>query len=225
MRYFSDRSQVGQLLAEKLEQYSNKNCAIVCLSEGGILIGLEIAKKLHSSLYYLTTEDVELPGEPEPLATLSGSGSMTYNKAYSSGELESLDNEFHNFVEGKRIEAFHRLNRVSKSGGAIPKALLKNHVVILVSDGFRNGLSLDVAADFLKTVKTSKLIVATAIASVPAVDKMHLVADEIYCLGVADDFIDINHYYESNDLPSRAELDSSMDKVILEWSVPQNPAE
>lgn len=222
MRYFSDRNQAGQLLAQRLQAYASQNCAVVSLSEGGVVVGLEIAKQIHASLYLLTTEKIELPGEPEPIAMLSSAGTFTYNNAYSTGELESISADYHYLIEGKKLEAFQKLNRVASEEGDVPKDLLKNHVVILVSDGFRNALSLDIAADFLKPIKVKKLIVATSIASVPAVDRMHLLADEIHCLGVIEDYIDTPHYYEDNSLPEHKQLIAEVDRVIVGWKNPDN---
>src|SRR5690606_27943055 len=96
---------------------------------------------------------------------------------------------------------FQKLNRVSDDESKIPKILLKNHVVIFVNDGLRNGLSLDVAADFIKSVKVDKIITAVPIASVPAVDRMHLLSDEIQCLSVIEDFMETDHYYKDNTMP------------------------
>ncbi|MEI9913757.1 MAG: hypothetical protein WDN66_02015 [Candidatus Saccharibacteria bacterium] len=41
---------------------------------------------------------------------------------------------------------------------------------------------------------------ATPVASVNAVDWMHVFADEIFCLSVVEDFIDNNHYYDVQDV-------------------------
>jgi predicted phosphoribosyltransferase len=95
--------------------------------------------------------------------------------------------------------------------------LLKNHVVIFVSDGLRNGLSLDVAADFIKPIKVKKIITAVPVASVPAVDRMHLLSDEIQCLSVVGDFMEVDHYYKENSLPSHEEIVNAIKDVTLSW--------
>lgn len=217
MHYFVDRSQAGKLLAEKLMVYSTDNCAVVALSEGGIVVGLEIAKRIHASMFYLATEDIDLPGEPDPLAVMSSAGTFTYNNSYSTGQLEEFNIDYRAYVDQQRLEKFHKLNRLISKDGVIRTPLLKRHVVILVSDGFKSGLSLDVAADFMKYIVVKKLIVATPISSVQAVDRMHLVADEIFCLGVADNFFDTNHYYEDNNLPEHKTAMEMMQNIVLNW--------
>lgn len=218
MRYFDDRRSAGTLLAENLKKYKSDNCAIIALSEGGIVVGIEIAKKLHSSLFLLVTEDVKLPGEEhKPVATISSSGSFTYNNEYSTGELEAMNADYHTVIEQQRMLAFQKLNRVGEEESRIPNILLKNHTVIFVSDGLRNGLSLDVAADFIKPIKVSKIITAVPVASVPAVDRMHLLSDEIQCLSVVDDFVGVNHYYKENTMPEHDKIIEMMKTVTLKW--------
>ena len=38
-------------------------------------------------------------------------------------------------------------------------------------------------------------MVVTPMADVPALDKIHAMADEIHCLNVVDDTFEINHYF------------------------------
>jgi predicted phosphoribosyltransferase len=218
MRYFDDRHHAGKLLAENLKKYKSDNCAVIALSEGGIVVGLEIAKELHASLFLLVTEDVKLPGEEhKPVATISSSGSFTYNNEYSTGELEAINADYHTVIEQQRMLAFQKLNRVGEDEAKIPKMLLKNHVIILVSDGLKNGLSLDVAADFIKPINVKKIITAVPVASVPAVDRMHLLSDEIQCISVVGDFMGTNHYYKENSLPEHNKIIEMMKDVTLKW--------
>ncbi|HEX5797531.1 MAG TPA: phosphoribosyltransferase family protein [Candidatus Saccharimonadales bacterium] len=218
MRYFADRQEAGRIIAEKLKDYKKENCVVVSLTEGGVVVGAEIAKTLHTALYLLVMEDVALPGEQKPLATMSSAGTFTYNNEYSTGELEALNSDYRSIIEEKRVLAFQKLNRIGDEGTDIPKQLLKNHTVIIVSDGFRNGLSIDVTADFLKPIKTKEIIIATPVASVEAVDKMHLVADKICCLGTVEEYVDsTDHYYKNNQLPKHQEIVETMRNIILNW--------
>jgi predicted phosphoribosyltransferase len=116
MRYFENRRSAGELLADSLKKYKSENCAVVALNESSIVIGIEISKKLHSSLFLLVTEDVKLPGEEhKPVATVSTSGSFTYNNEYSTGELEAINADYHTVIEQQRMLAFQKLNRVGET--------------------------------------------------------------------------------------------------------------
>src|SRR5207253_7620036 len=123
-------------------------------------------------------------------------GNFAYNNMFSTGQLEELAADFRSYIEQKRIEKMHELNILVGKDGELHKEYLRHHIVILVSDGLINGFSLDIANDYLKSVALKKLVVATPLATVPAVDRMHLVADEISCLSVLPNFMGVDHYYE-----------------------------
>lgn len=208
----------GQLLADKLaNSYASEQRAVVCLSEGGVIVGVEIAKALRCEVYLLVSEDIELPGELDPIGSITASGVFTYNlNAYPAGQLEYINADYRTIIEQNRLFASQKLNRIAaKDNSSIPKKHLKNHTVILVSDGLRNGLSLDVAADFLKPISIKHLVVATPFAAVEVVDKMHLLADKIVCLDVVEAYINTDHYYENNDIPEHETIISTMRDIRL----------
>lgn len=217
MHYFKNRIQAGQELAKQLQDLKSEQCAIVSLTEGGVLVGAEIAKSIHSPLYLLMTRDVELPGEKDPLAVMSSAGTFTYNDIYSAGELEEMQSDYHQIIDQERLQTFYKLNRVVGKDGMIDKNLLKHHVVIFVSDGLGTGLSVAVATDFMKSIAVKKIIIAAPIASVKAVDKMHKLTDNIFYLGIIDNYMNTNHYYDENNLPSHEEVMAIMKEVVLKW--------
>ena len=56
--YFESRSQAGAKLADQvLKKYRYENCAVVALGEGGVLVGEQIAVKLHCVLMMLLSEE------------------------------------------------------------------------------------------------------------------------------------------------------------------------
>jgi putative phosphoribosyl transferase len=216
--YFESRAQAGQLLAEQLvEKYRYENCAVVALSDGAVQVGEQIASALHCILTMLLVEDIQVPGEDMSFGGVSQNGGFTYNGMFSAGEIEEYTGEFHGYLEEQKREAFQRINRLLGEGGILDSDMLRDHTVILVADGLDNGASLDVAVDFLKPIRTNKLVVATPVASVPAVDKMHMVADELHVLDVKENYMGTNHYYERNDVPSHEETIAKINQIILNW--------
>ena len=204
--YFENRSQAGVLLAQQLvEKYRYENCAVVALSDGGVLVGEQIASALHCILTMLLVEDIEIPGEGLSFGGVSQGGGFTYNGMFSAGEIEAYTSEFHGYLDEKKREAFQKINRLLGDGGLIDEAMLRDHTVILVTDGVENGASIDAAMGFLKPIRTQKVIVATPVASVPAVDRLHMLADELHILDVKENFMGTDHYYEDNSIPSHDE--------------------
>jgi len=216
--YFESRAQAGQILAGKLvEKYRYENCAVVALSDGAVQVGEQIASALHCILTMLLIEEIPIPGENMSFGGVSQDGGFTYNGMFSDGEIEEYTGEFHGYLEEQKREAFQRLNRLLGDGGIIDADMLRDHTVILVADGLDNGAAIDVAVDFLKPIRIKKLVVATPIATVPMVDKLHIIADELQILDVKENFMGTNHYYEQNDIPSHEETIAKINQIVLNW--------
>jgi predicted phosphoribosyltransferase len=115
------------------------------------------------------------------------------------------------------MEANRDLHVILGRDGEIDKALLRHRVVIVVSDGLASGFSMQICADFLKTVAIKKIIAATPFASVQAVDKMHLLADEICCLNVPGNYMGTSHYYDDNTVPDMKGVLKIMRNITLNW--------
>lgn len=216
--YFENREQAGQVLAaELLGAYRYEDCAVVALSDGAVIVGEQIAKALHCILTLLLVEEIEVPGEGVSFGGVSQNGSFTYNGMFSAGEIEEYDSEYHGYLEEQKREAFQKINRLLGDGGLINESMLRDRVVILVSDGLDTGSSLDVAVDFLKPIRIKKLIIATPMSTVQAVDKVHILADEIHILDVKQNFLDTNHYYTHNDIPSHEKTIEKINQIVLNW--------
>lgn len=216
--YFESRAQAGAILAAQLlEKYRYENCAVVALSDGAVLVGEEIASALHCILTMLLIEDIEVPGESLSFGGVSQSGGFTYNGMFSAGEIEEYTSEFHGYLDEQKREAFQRINRLLGDGGLIDKEMLLDRTVILVADCIDNGAAIDVAMDFLKPIRTQKVVVATPIATVSAVDKLHMTADEIHILDVKENFMGADHYFENNVIPSHEETIAKINQIVLNW--------
>jgi len=218
MHYFPSRQVAGSLLADELEpKYRFEDCAVVALSDGAVMVGAQIAMRLHCVLSMLLTTPLKLQSETDVLAEIDHFGGITYNDMYSAGELEELQSENFNYIEQQKLEKLFEMNRLLGQGGIISKDLLRGRNVIVVSDGLTNGLSLHVAAEYLKPIKIQKLIMVSPFASVVAVDQMHILADEILCLNVLGDMMPVNHYYEDNTLPPHEKIVKIIEDIILHW--------
>lgn len=204
--YFNSRKEAGQKLALELTNYIDSNCVVIALSEGAVEVGEQIASRLHCGLDILLSEEIRLPGEPNAIGVVAQDGSFVYNHMLSAGEIDEYYSEFHAYIDDQKRQKYAEINRLLGNGGLLAPEALHDRIIILVSDGLVNGMSLEAAKELLKPVKIGRLVVATPIASVQAVDKMHVLADELHCLAVTDNYIKTDHYYNVNDMPNRQEI-------------------
>lgn len=217
--YFANRMQAGRMLAAQIaRKYTGQECAVVALSDGGVVVGAQIAMQLHCVVTMLLVDEIELPREMISIAGISQDGSFTYNHAYSPAEIEDMVSEYRGVIEQEKIEKLQEMNHLLGSGGLISHDLIKDRVVILVSDGLSSGFSIDLALEYLKPVPLKRIIVATPLASLGAVDRMHILADDIYCLSTVEQYITTDHYYDTQDVPEHSVIVATVEELIKKWT-------
>ena len=216
--YFSSRLQAGRTLAKQLApKYRYENCAVVALNDGGVMVGAQIAQELHCVITLLLSEEIKLPRENVAIGSMIQDGTFSYNQAFSQGEIDEMTSEYRNFLEQEKLATLHHMNRLIGEKGLISRDILRGHNIILVSDGLQSSMTLDIAMQYLKPVAYERLVVATPLASVQAVDKMHIMADEICCLSVVEDYIDTAHYYDKQDIPDHKAVLDTIENIVLKW--------
>lgn len=216
--YFASRVQAGRLIAAQLvPKYRYENCAVIAIGDGGVMVGAQIASQLHCVLTMLMVEEINLPREPIAIGGMLEDGTFSYNQAMSPGELEEMTTEYRGNIEQEKLTKFHKMNGLVGSGGLINRQLLRGHNIILVSDAFWDSFALDMALLFLKPIKIERLIVVAPLASVKAIDRMHITADEINCLSVIEDHLETDHYFETYDVPDHTKVIETIEKIVLQW--------
>lgn len=216
--YFQSRADAGEQLAGLLfDKYRYENVAVVALSDGGVAVAEPIAERLHCIMTMLVSESIDVPGENQTLGAVTQEGRFAYSSDLAASEISEYQTEMYGYFEEKKREAFHRINRLIGDGGIIDHDMLQDHTIILTSDGLNDMTVLDAALDFLKPVRIERLVVVAPVASVEMVDKLHMAADELHILDVKPNYLDTDHYYEQNDLPSHEETIAKINQIVLNW--------
>jgi putative phosphoribosyl transferase len=165
----------------------------------------------------LSSAEIMLPREPQAIAGITDSGTFIYNHGYSDGEIDEMVSEYFGLIEQEKLTEMHVLNHLQGMNHTTKKELIKGRNVILVSDGLKTGFKVDLAAEFLKPIEMGKMIVAVPFASLKAVDRMHVLADDLYCLSVITDYIDTDHYYDTQDVPDHEVVLKAIEDVVEHW--------
>lgn len=216
--YFASRMQAGRMLAQRLSpQYRYENCAVVALGDGGVVVGAQIAAELHCVLTMLMSSEINLPHEPRAIGGITPDGVFTYNPEYPAGELEELVGENRALIEQQKLEQMHAMNQLVGGSGTINRQLLKGNNVIVVSDGLASSFQVELVAQFLKPISIDKLIFAVPLASVQAVDRIHVLADQIVCLDAVPEYRHTSHYYDQQDIPDHDTVVRTIENIVLNW--------
>ena len=206
--YFKNRDEAGRQIAEILfHPYGRSKTVILALGEGGLLVARPIGLRLQIPIYMVATKEIELPGAfHERVGTVDQAGDFVYRSDLTQGQVDEYVGEYHNHIEAEKIGAMHEINHMMGSTGFVEKETLQDKNIILVSDGLKTAVDLDAVMAFLKPVKIFRLIGAAPVASIDSIDKMHIITDEIRVLSPKENYLETDHYYEENDMPSEDEV-------------------
>ncbi len=216
--YMRDRSQAGELLANQLMHLRFENTAVLALSAGGVIVGEQIARRLHATLSLLVSETIAAPGDSSLiLGTIDQVGDFAFNNRIPAGQMEEYLTDMRNYLEEEKLRKLYHLSLLTASDETVDTALLKDRHVILVTDGVKTGLSFAAAHEFLKPIPTESIIAAIPVGPADVIEHVREIVDEVHYLYIPDNFVSVHHYYEDNTLGDTKAIIDSINNVVSRW--------
>jgi putative phosphoribosyl transferase len=213
--YFESREEIGKKIAEEIAELNLENTAVLAVSPGGVMIAIEIAKKLHSITGLLLLKRVNLPGQL-PYGMLNDHGNFTYDGNITIAQAEDFKSEYRGSIEEEKREALHQLHIIGHE-----KTIEAHHFngrnLIIVNDISRTGTSFQAALDFLKPAKLKSVILVAAVAQVESVDVMHRLGDKIFVTHTTDKNFPAEHYFTNNEIPQSKAMVKMLEQSLLQW--------
>lgn len=216
--YFHDRAQAGEQLADQLTQYRWENTAVVALSPGGVVVGEQIAQRLHSALSLLMTSRITAPGDDSlVIGTLDQNGLFTYNSMISAGVMEGYMEDMRTWVEEEKIRQMYQMTTVVGENGLADPAQLEGRTIIIATDGVNNGMSFDAALHFLGRIHTERIVAAIPVGPAEVIERLHGMVDELHYLYIPDNFFTVSHYYTDEEKIDPATVMERINNVVTRW--------
>lgn len=194
LKAFKDRTQAGELLAERLAAYAGRSDVILlALPRGGVPVAFAISRKLNIPLDVLIVRKLGVPGHAEYAMGAVASGGI---RVLQQNVLDALDipsaaveaitqRELH---EIERREALYRDDR--------PTSSLRERIVILVDDGLATGATMLAAVQAVRQEEPARVIIAVPVAAPDTCEKLAAEADEVICLNTPSPFYAVGIWYE-----------------------------
>jgi putative phosphoribosyl transferase len=191
---FRNRSEAGQLLAERLRDYDRRTDAIVlALPRGGVPVGYEIATALGLPLDVFVVRKLGVPGQPElAMGAIASGGIRVLNEdvlramPYAAARVAEITAE-----ETREVE---RRERDYRDGRQAPE--LSERVVILVDDGLATGATMLAAIAALRHKDPAKIVVAVPVCPPETLGEIQRAADEIVALFTPAWFRGVGQFYD-----------------------------
>lgn len=196
---FQNRKEAGQKLARTLLPYQSKKPIILALPRGGVPVGFEIARALHTPLDLLVVRKLGSPTNPE-----YGIGAIAPNgiKILDRQAIKSLNISDAALAEIETKELKELERRISVYRGTNSKPDIKNKTVILVDDGAATGITMKAAIIALVRYHPKKIIVAIPVCSRDAHENLRVLIrknDELLCLHTSEQFSAVGIWYKEFD--------------------------
>lgn len=201
---------------ELMPLYRYENTVVVALSEAGLAVGYQIAVNLHTALRRLLMKTIHIDDESIDYATIMPGGVVAINPSLSESEQSYYYGEYAGWLEEQIREGILSIDRLMGTDEISPENM-RGYNVILTDDGINNPTKLEAALTWLKPARVDKVILACPVISVPALDRAHILCDELYILSVAANYISTEHYYDEDDAPDSELARRMIDVTISNW--------
>src|SRR2546423_4739715 len=191
---FRDRTEAGQLLAERLGYYERQTDAIVlALPRGGVPVGYEIATKLGLPLDVFVVRKLGVPGQRElAMGAIASGGVRVLNedvlRAMPFAAATVAD------ITAQELREVERRERDYRQGRPAPE--VSGRTVILVDDGLATGATMLAAVAALRQKDPAKIVVAVPVCPPETLHEIKRVADETVILFAPDWFRGVGQFYE-----------------------------
>jgi putative phosphoribosyl transferase len=216
--YFHDRAEAGDKLADELLQYRWENTAVMALSPGGVVVGEQIARRLHCTLSLLLTARISAPGDESlVIGTMDQTGGFTYNSMIAAGDMEEYMQEMRAYVEEEKLHQIYQMSSVVGEHGQADPAQIAGRNVIIATDGVKNGLSFDAALNFLSRVRVERTIAAIPVGPGEVIERLHGMVDEMHYLYIPESFFSVKHYYTDEHEIDPDSVVERIDNVVSRW--------
>ncbi len=197
--FFEDRKDAGTRLAEILLKYRDEDVIIFALPRGGVVLGAEIAAKLHVPLDLVITKKIGHPGNPEYAICAVGE---TSPPVCNQRELEHVDQKwFESEVQRVRTEIRRRKEMYRSSG---KDKMLEGKTAILVDDGIATGFTMMAAIYEIKARNPKKIVVAVPVTPLDTAQELQALDVELAVLSVEENYLGAvgayyRHFYQVED--------------------------
>lgn len=175
---FRDRSHAGEVLADMLRTYREKNAVVLAIPDGGLPVATTVAKQLGLPLDVAVTSKITLPWNSEVVyGVVAFDGTVSLNEEMISN-LHLTEQEVR---QGTKMALQKAQGRLDELRGPRPLPDLSGLVAILVDDGIASGFTIRTAVAALRKAQVEQIAVAVPTAHEESLQRLASQVDSIYC--------------------------------------------
>jgi putative phosphoribosyl transferase len=190
---FRDRIEAGELLADSLEPYRDRDDVIVlALPRGGVPVAAEIARRLHVPFDVFVVRKLGVPGHEELAMGAIASGGV---RLVNDEVVVPLGIPPHVIDSVARSEQIELARREELYRGTREPIGLTGKTVILVDDGLATGSTMRAAVMAVRQQQPARIVVAVPVGARETCAGLAREADDVVCVRTPDPFVAVGLWY------------------------------
>jgi putative phosphoribosyl transferase len=189
---FTDRSEAGRRLAERVRPHAVNDPLVLALPRGGVPVGAELAERLAADFDVLLVRKIGLPGHPETgVGAIAEDGHVFYDDR-ALARMRVPRQALSDTVASERDE-LDRRKRAYRGGRPDPRIAGRDCVV--VDDGVATGGTARAALRMVRQAGPARLVLAVPVAAPEALESLREEADALVVLTAPDNFRAVGEWY------------------------------
>ncbi|MBI2617297.1 phosphoribosyltransferase [Candidatus Gottesmanbacteria bacterium] len=192
--FFQDRSDAGRMLSEKLQQYKDTPRILLAIPRGGVIVGYEVAQKMHLPLDVIISRKIGAPRNPEFAIGAISEGGQTHWNTDALNQMNIEKSKLSDIIFQEKKELERRVS-VYRKGRELQD--IRGKVVVLVDDGVATGATVLAAVKAIRKYHPKEIIFACPVCSQEAREDISGYVDQILCVVTAQNLSSISNYYQN----------------------------
>jgi putative phosphoribosyl transferase len=184
---YNDRREAGQVLSQELSRIEfEAKPVVLAIPNGGIPVGVEIAKALDAGLDAIIVRKLQVPGNTEAgFGALTSQGALILNErlvrsiGLNQHQIEMVVEKTQEQID-KRREDYRGLVGITNPS---------DKDVILVDDGLASGYTMMAAVESVRSIGPNTITVAVPTAARGAADLVGAEVESLICPRIESGFI------------------------------------
>lgn len=211
---FTDRTEAGRLLAERLSDYTGRTDTVVLgLPRGGVPVAFEVAKTLHAPLDVFLVRKLGTPDDPELAMGAIASGDI---RVLNQDVVSALQIPMEVIEQVTSAEKLELKRREKAYRGAYPAPRLSGKQVILIDDGIATGSTMRSAIRAIRMQRPARLIVAVPTVAASTYRELQHEVDEVVALMTPESFYAVGQWYADFSQTDDEEVTELLERARLE---------
>ncbi len=189
---FTDRSEAGRLLGERVSPLAPEHPVVLGLPRGGVPVAFEVAAALHAPLDVVIVRKLGVPYQPELAMGAIGENGI---RVIDDDVVRLAGVDPREIAEVERVERAELERRAARFRGGRRAVPLDGRTVVIVDDGVATGSTARAACRVARALGASRVVLAAPVGPPDAVERLRPDADEVICLLRPADFHAVGQVY------------------------------